>query len=202
MIDSHPKLAHLITSGSNNPALLLHDIIAGKCVQRLRLSQPAIATAWLNQTSADSPALLSTIEKDTSACNLRIYDIREMRKSKVDDKLSTANGSHCGEVKACHLGIRGARVVSLENDIIATIGYTRYVIGKLNLLLGSLTQSSLCRTTQREIKLFDRRNLPKGAISTIPLDASPSLLIPHFDHYTGLLYLSGRVIEHDIWNFK
>ena len=53
-------------------------------------------------------------------------------------------------------------------------------------------RSSPCvRGSQRELKLYDERNL-RDAVTTKTIDISPSVLVPTYDPDTGMLYLMGR----------
>ncbi|KAI8592928.1 hypothetical protein BDZ88DRAFT_406604 [Geranomyces variabilis] len=72
---------------------------------------------------------------------------------------------------ASHDGIKACRVLWLKDGKLLTIGFGR----------GS----------QREIRIYDPGNL-SAALHTKTIDTSPSLLIPHYDEDTSVLYLSGR----------
>ncbi|KAJ8329535.1 hypothetical protein O5D80_002354 [Batrachochytrium dendrobatidis] len=56
---------------------------------------------------------------------------------------------------------------------------------------GRLVSVGYARANQREIIQYDSQNLTLPVCST-PLDTSPSMLIPFYDHDTGLLILCGR----------
>ncbi|KAI9207856.1 uncharacterized protein BJ171DRAFT_491716 [Polychytrium aggregatum] len=71
-----------------------------------------------------------------------------------------------------HDGTKGCRLAWLAgNTRFVTVGYGR--------------------TSTREVRIYDVDRL-SGPIYTLELDISPSLLIPHFDEDTSLLYLVGR----------
>ncbi|KAF9917805.1 Coronin-7 [Linnemannia zychae] len=72
-----------------------------------------------------------------------------------------------------HDSLRACRVLWLgESDIIASVGFSR----------GS----------QREILLFDASDLAKGPIGSKLMDASPGILVPHYDPDTSVLGISAR----------
>ncbi|KAG0295526.1 Coronin-7 [Linnemannia gamsii] len=72
-----------------------------------------------------------------------------------------------------HDSLRSCRVLWLgESDIIASVGFGR----------GS----------QREILLFDANDLGKGPIESKKMDASPGILVPHYDPDTSVLGISAR----------
>jgi coronin-1B/1C/6 len=75
------------------------------------------------------------------------------------------------EVEA-HQGTKGSRVCWLTNiDKIITVGFTKLA--------------------QRQYMVWDPRNLSK-ALKTEDIDMSAGLIMPFFDHDTGLLYLAGK----------
>ncbi|KAK3809740.1 MAG: hypothetical protein J3R72DRAFT_81453 [Linnemannia gamsii] len=72
-----------------------------------------------------------------------------------------------------HDSLRSCRVLWLgESDVIASIGFGR----------GS----------QREILLYDANDLAKGPIESKKMDASPGILVPHYDPDTSVLGISAR----------
>ncbi|KAF9156582.1 Coronin-7 [Linnemannia schmuckeri] len=72
-----------------------------------------------------------------------------------------------------HDSLRSCRVLWLgESDVIASVGFGR----------GS----------QREILLFDSNDLAKGPIESKKMDASPGILVPHYDPDTSVLGISAR----------
>lgn len=48
------------------------------------------------------------------------------------------------------------------------------------------------RSSERELRLYDGGNLAQP-LATLTLDTSPSVLVPHYDEDTGVLFLWGRV---------
>lgn len=70
-----------------------------------------------------------------------------------------------------HEGIRASRMQFVDKEHILTVGS-----GK-----GS----------QREVLLFNVNNL-SSPVAVLPLDVSPSILVPHFDEDQSLVYLCGR----------
>ncbi|KAF9126479.1 Coronin-7 [Mortierella sp. 14UC] len=72
-----------------------------------------------------------------------------------------------------HDSLRSCRVLWLgESDVIASVGFGR----------GS----------QREILLYDANDLAKGPIDSKKMDASPGILVPHYDSDTSVLGISAR----------
>ncbi|KAF8942827.1 Coronin-7 [Haplosporangium gracile] len=72
-----------------------------------------------------------------------------------------------------HDSLRSCRVLWLgDSDVIASVGFGR----------GS----------QREILLFDANDLAKGPIESKKMDASPGILVPHYDPDTSVLGISAR----------
>ncbi|KAG9069608.1 Coronin-7 [Linnemannia hyalina] len=72
-----------------------------------------------------------------------------------------------------HDSLRSCRVLWLgESDVIASVGFGR----------GS----------QREILLYDSNDLGKGSIESKKMDASPGILVPHYDSDTSVLGISAR----------
>ncbi|KAF9540772.1 Coronin-7 [Mortierella hygrophila] len=72
-----------------------------------------------------------------------------------------------------HDSLRSCRVIWLgESDVIASVGFGR----------GS----------QREILLYDATDLGKGPIESKKMDASPGILVPHYDSDTSVLGISAR----------
>ncbi|KAG0286511.1 Coronin-7 [Linnemannia gamsii] len=72
-----------------------------------------------------------------------------------------------------HDSLRSCRVLWLgESDVIASVGFGR----------GS----------QREVLLFDANDLGKGPIESKKTDASPGILVPHYDPDTSVLGISAR----------
>ncbi|KAJ3091287.1 Coronin-7 [Quaeritorhiza haematococci] len=107
----------------------------------------------LSAAFSTNGALIATAGRDKT---VRVFDART-------GSLMTNGPSHDG--------IKGCRLVWLDNEFLCTIGFGR----------GS----------QREIRLYKAGNL-SSPIATTKIDTSPSLLTPHYDEDAGLLYLAGR----------
>lgn len=48
------------------------------------------------------------------------------------------------------------------------------------------------RGSQREMAVYDTKNMASGPSFTLPIDVSPSVLVPHFDEDSKIIYLCGR----------
>ncbi|KAF9580394.1 Coronin-7 [Lunasporangiospora selenospora] len=73
----------------------------------------------------------------------------------------------------CHESLKSSRVLWLgESDLVASVGF-----GK-----GS----------QREILIFDSKDLSKGPIDKKSMGSSPGILVPHYDPDTSILGISAR----------
>ena len=86
--------------------------------------------------------------------------------------LDARTGEELAKTKS-HEGIRPSRIVWLNSDQLATIGFG----------LGSM----------REILVFDINNMGKY-LRRKPIDVSPSVMSVHYDPDCDILYVAGRVV--------
>ena len=49
------------------------------------------------------------------------------------------------------------------------------------------------RMSGRKVSLYRANNVAAGPIASVEVDASPSILVPHYDEDTSTLFLSGKV---------
>ncbi|KAG0211243.1 Coronin-7 [Mortierella sp. NVP41] len=99
----------------------------------------------------------------------RIVSVCRDKKIRIWDAL---NGNLILEGPS-HGSLRSSRVLWLgESDVIASVGFGQ----------GS----------QREILLYDANDLAKGPIDKKQMDASPGILVPHYDPDTSVLGISAR----------
>lgn len=88
-------------------------------------------------------------------------------------------------------GSRGARVVWLDEFVVAVSGFDKYVVVVVN--LQRLTLYYKNRSSLRTITLYDTNT--SSPLSEIKTNVSPATLIPFFDVDTKLLFLTGKVIS-------
>lgn len=156
---------------------LVRKLKSGMSERNQQFTQVKRILIWFNRshgTSLDLPMLRESFAPRIFLLN--VYSIRFNDSTCKDRKLRLFDpraGSNAVVTAESHSGIKGSRVEWLGSlDRIVTTGFSK--------------------SSERQVYLWDSRDLEKGPIKTIAIDQSSGTLMPFWSGGNNMLFLAGK----------